>query len=204
MIALVALALGALVGVLARGDMRNLARIRIRGETALVGLLVAQMLIPALRLEGSVARVAFWLWWATLPATAGVALLNRRLPGMACLAAGLTLNAVVVVANGGMPVLPLAALSAGGSEGSWIPPLGDFVHLVAGVGSRLLALADVIPVPAPVRSVVSGGDVVLLAGVAAVIAGIPQKGATAHPHRTGRRANSLPPASEQEGPRDRT
>lgn len=172
MIALVAVAVGVLVGVSAGGDLRRLASTRLRGETVLCVLLVAEVLLPLLRVEGIVGRVAFLVWILTLPAGAVVALWNWRLPGMAAVGVGLLLNTAVVVANGGMPVLPEAALAAGGSAGSWVAATGDFVHGVATSATRLLPLADVAPVPWPMKSVASAGDIVMLVGLAALVGGM--------------------------------
>jgi hypothetical protein len=90
---------------------------------------------------------------------------NLHIPGIALAGAGLVLNAVVVVANGAMPVSEAAAARAG------IP--AEALHLDADPrherldGNTVLRpLADVVPVPIPLhREVDSAGDIALAAGV---------------------------------------
>lgn len=85
---------------------------------------------------------------------------NRFLPGIWLVAAGLALNAVVIAANGAMPVDP-AAIRAIGMEGEGVPP-GK--HTLMTEATILPWLGDVIPVR-PLRSVISIGDLVLAAGL---------------------------------------
>jgi hypothetical protein len=87
-------------------------------------------------------------------------LLNRRLPGVWLVAAGLALNALVIAANRAMPVDP-AAIAALGIEGAAVPP-GKHTLLTA--ETRLPWLADIIPVRW-LRSIVSVGDLVLAVGL---------------------------------------
>lgn len=85
---------------------------------------------------------------------------NRRLPGIWLVAAGLTLNVVVMTANGAMPVHPAAmdALGLGPLE----VPLGK--HTLLTDATWFPWLADVIPLP-PLRTIISVGDVVLAIGL---------------------------------------
>lgn len=85
---------------------------------------------------------------------------NRSLPGTWLVAAGLALNAVVMAANGAMPVDP-AAIRAIGVDGAEVPP-GK--HTLMTSSTRLPWLGDVIPVP-PLRSIISVGDIVLALGL---------------------------------------
>jgi hypothetical protein len=85
---------------------------------------------------------------------------NRHLPGVLLVAVGLGLNALVMAANGAMPVDP-AAMRALGLGELEVPP-GK--HTLLTDGTRLPWLADVIPLP-PLRSIVSVGDLVLALGL---------------------------------------
>lgn len=85
---------------------------------------------------------------------------NWALPGMLLVGIGLLLNAVVMAANGAMPV-SLEAIRAVGVEDPVIP-LGK--HTVLDESTRLPWLADIWAL-APLRSVISIGDVVLAAGL---------------------------------------
>lgn len=110
-------------------------------------------------------------------------LLNRRLPGVWLVAAGLALNAAVMAANRAMPVDP-AAIAAIGMEGAAVPP-GKHTLLTA--QTHLPWLADIIPVPW-LRSILSVGDLVLAAGL------LPMTHAlmTSPPPPTGARQRSGP------------
>lgn len=90
----------------------------------------------------------------------GWLVLNRHLPGVWLVAGGLALNALVMAANGAMPVGPdaMRALGLGELE---VPP-GK--HTLLTEATRLPWLADIIPVP-PLRSIISIGDLVLAAGL---------------------------------------
>lgn len=94
---------------------------------------------------------------------------NLRVPGVALVSGGLVANAAVVALNGAMPVsiiaayharVPISAISAG----------TDARHEIAGLGTRLRWLGDVVPVPLPLRpEVVSPGDVLVAAGLAELV-----------------------------------
>jgi hypothetical protein len=86
--------------------------------------------------------------------------LNRQLPGVWLVAVGLGLNAIVMAANGAMPVDP-AAMRALGLGELEVPP-GK--HTLLTDGTRLPWLADIIPIR-PLRSIVSVGDLVLALGL---------------------------------------
>lgn len=173
MIVLTAVAVGLLLGVILGGDLRRIGRAKVHGETVLLLLFFLQLALPVVRLAGVPARIGFAAWAVTLPACSFIAIRNRQLPGMASVGAGLALNAVVVLANSGMPVLPAAAIAAGGSHLSWIAGAGDFVHAAVVQGTRLMALADIIPIPWPLRGVASAGDVAMLSGIVAFVGGMP-------------------------------
>lgn len=85
---------------------------------------------------------------------------NWHAPGMPLVAVGLVMNAVVMAANGAMPVSP-DAIAALGLEGAQVPP-GK--HTLMTAETRLPWLADVFPLPI-LRTIISAGDVVLAAGV---------------------------------------
>lgn len=85
---------------------------------------------------------------------------NRYRPGMPLVLLGLVMNAVVIAANGAMPVDPdaIAAIGLAGAD----PVPGK--HEIMTEASRLPWLADIFPLP-PLRTVISAGDVVLAAGL---------------------------------------
>jgi hypothetical protein len=88
--------------------------------------------------------------------------LNRRIPGVWLVAAGGLLNAIVIVANGGvMPADPALIVEAAqrGGEG--------FVNSGVVASPHLLFLGDIIATPRswPMANVYSVGDCVILLGV---------------------------------------
>lgn len=173
MILVVCLALGLMLRYLARNPIGQLGQVHLRGEAGLLVLLCLQALIPLARTTGGLAQVAYWVWLATFPVLIGVALYNRAAPGMAVVALGLSLNLLVIGANGGMPVMSASASAAGMQEALTIPA-GDFVHVLGTAATRLPWLADAIPLAGPTwfRLVPSPGDVLLYSGVVAFIAGV--------------------------------
>jgi hypothetical protein len=99
---------------------------------------------------------------------------NWHLPGMRLVTIGLGLNALVIGANGAMPVDP-DAIRALGIDGATVPP-GK--HTLLDDQTRLPWLADIWPLP-PLRSIISIGDVVLAAGLIPLTHGLMSR-------RTGR------------------
>jgi hypothetical protein len=94
---------------------------------------------------------------------------NRRVEGVPLIALGLLLNALVVGTNGAMPVSLYAEARAGVSTGSIVEGNSPR-HEIAGADTHLRRLADVIPVPLPVRpETVSAGDILIVAGAGLLI-----------------------------------
>lgn len=110
------------------------------GATGYVFLLISQLLV---------------LVWAAA---------NWWRPGMPLIVLGLLLNALVIGANGAMPV-DGDAIAALGFDGARVP-LGK--HELLDASTRLGFLGDVIPLP-PLRTIISVGDIVLAAGLMALV-----------------------------------
>jgi hypothetical protein len=156
---LCALALIALVP-LTGGSLGRVAALPFRGAPWLLGALVLQVLVISVLTSlprtvavvghiGSYAMLAWVLW------------LNRRLPGVAVIAAGAAANGVTIAVNGGTLPASASALRAAG------------IHLREGFdNSGLVAhphlawLGDVMVTPSwlPMRNMLSIGDLLLLAG----------------------------------------
>ena len=161
---------GLVAGYAGGGRLRALWALRLRALPLVGAAVAAQLALPAapagLRypvLAGSYALVGAWLW-ANLTRRAAMVRLALGL-----LAAGWLLNLAPIAANGTMPVSqralervnePLAERLASGELAK---------HTVAGPGTRLATLGDVIPV-APMRTVVSLGDVVMGVGILLTVA----------------------------------
>lgn len=104
--------------------------------------------------------------FGSLLATAGALLwlaMNPDLGGRRLIAAGMLLNAVAIVANGGMPVDPVAAAAA-------VPDarISGGRHILLDEGTTMAWAVDRIPLP-PLGIVVSIGDILLAIGVAALV-----------------------------------
>lgn len=145
------LVLGIAAGWLSGGRPARLATLPIRWWPILGAAMAVRLSAP---LAGDAAAAVYVAAFAGIVA---VALANLSLPGMPFIAAGAAMNFVVVAANGGMPVDPLAIETAGA-----VMP-GDHLHLPMTDGTRLPVLADVLPIPL-FRSVYSFGDVLLAVG----------------------------------------
>lgn len=147
-----AVALGVAAGWASGGRrLSRLGDLRLRWWPALVAAVALRLAAPLL---GDLSPAAYVVAFAAITV---VALADRPLPGMSVIAAGATLNLIVVAANGGMPVDGGALLVAGAA----MPP--DRLHVELTPATRLPQLADVIPAPI-FRSVYSFGDVLLALG----------------------------------------
>ncbi|MDQ3354196.1 MAG: DUF5317 domain-containing protein [Actinomycetota bacterium] len=158
--------LGGLALALVRGGRpANLPSERLRwsGLAFLaVGLYWAPSLLNA---APSVALALVLMSYAALLTFAAA---NLRLVGMAVVALGLGLNALVILLNGGMPVDPAAVVAAG------LAGTDEIGSIDLGAGRQWQApdnplgvLGDIVPV-APLDEVVSFGDLILAGGLANV------------------------------------
>jgi hypothetical protein len=161
---------GVAVGLGRGGRLSGLTTLRFRAPILLLFASVTQALLGAiapsrrlLALGVAYAVVGMWLLRNSFHHRGGVRL------GCAVLTVGWLLNLIPIVLNGGMPV------SAHGLERIDAPRTmsvteGHFSkHVPADHDSRVSVLGDVIPLPLA-ASVVSIGDIVLLAGIALVVA----------------------------------
>jgi hypothetical protein len=89
---------------------------------------------------------------------------NRWIPAGYVMIAGLLLNLVVVVSNGGMPVRAEAITTAGGDPAVLQDASVGKHHLMNG-DDVFWQLGDVIGVPEPIGVVLSPGDVLLYGGM---------------------------------------
>lgn len=94
------------------------------------------------------------------------AIRNVRLPGVAVILVGLTMNATVIVANGGMPVSAQALRDSGQEDvlAQLAEARADKHHLETS-DDVLRPLGDVIAIPAPVGQTISVGDVLIYLGL---------------------------------------
>lgn len=174
MFALLAIALlgGIGVGLLTGGRLDGLKEISLRFGSVLfvaliLGLLPLFVKLPdgvrVALLVGSMLGVLLFLALTLRSNRAGVRM------GFAVIASGWLLNFIVIAANRGMP-LSVWALAQSGQSGGLTPGTGDFFKIeIAGPGTLLRFLGDVIPIRV-VSQVVSIGDLVLMLGIGIVLA----------------------------------
>lgn len=146
-----AIGLGLAAGLLAGGRLSRLGDLRIGWWPVLVAAVALRIV------AGYSGDASSLLYVVAFAGIVGVAVANRRLPGMWPIAVGSALNLAVVAANGAMPVSREAIAAVGGSFPS------DALHRELDGASRLAPLADVIPFPV-VRTAYSIGDVLIAIG----------------------------------------
>ncbi|MFG3301781.1 DUF5317 family protein [Micromonospora chersina] len=175
--------LGLAAGYLTGGRLRQLARQPLRGVWLLYAAAAGQLLghvPPGSRLLSPAAQR--WLTALVFSMVGAALLLNlARLSrparaGVAAILAGAALNAAAIVPNGHMPVAPAALGEIGAAP---TDTTLDPHHTVSTGTTRMAALGDVLPVPW-LDLVISVGDIVVLVGVALLIA------ALMHEHSPGR------------------
>jgi Family of unknown function (DUF5317) len=203
---LVTLVLAVLVGWALGGRLSYLEQLPYRSLPLLGGALVALLGGTALALADLPARLTQGVGLALAAGlTLTFCLRSRAVAGLGLVSAGLLLNALVILANAGMPVSADAARRAGVDPQAAVD---DSRHLPAGADTALRPLADVIPVPLPVRpEVVSIGDLLGAAGMAQLVAtamllartGSPSGGPAGTPLPYRRRRPTPPPAHEPAG-----
>jgi Family of unknown function (DUF5317) len=108
--------IGLIGGLVAGGSFSALAEVSIRGKKYAFAAIVLQLAaFPSNVLPWGTSTTAASALWLVSDALLIVMLfLNRRLPGLLVVAAGLASNLIAILANGGlMPVLPSALRGAG-------------------------------------------------------------------------------------------
>jgi hypothetical protein len=188
---LVVLAVALAVGWARGGSLDRLGALPLRSRRLVLGAFAAQLL-------GTVIGGPFYPIGLAASAGLVVAFLvrNRGVRGTGLVALGLLANALVVGANGAMPVSAYAAGRAGVGVQDLLTG-ADPRHSLAGPDTRLGRLGDVVPVPLPLRpEVVSAGDVLVAAGLGQLVAlGMVGAGVTdrARGPRQGRPRGAPPP-----------
>lgn len=170
-LAVVVLVAAVLAGVAFGGSWRRLASLPLQRLGLVVAAVLAQAGGAVVGLLGVADESTSYVVGLAVSAALALAFCfrNARVAGVPLVTLGLVLNAIVVGANGAMPVsivaayharVPIVSIAAG----------TDARHDIAGDGTRLSWLGDVVPVPLPLRpEVVSVGDVLVVAGLAELV-----------------------------------
>jgi hypothetical protein len=133
-----------------------------------VGLVLQILPVPVAE-TGTARYLPFAVLLISYVVLIAVAAINWRLRAAPLILAGLVLNLIPIALNEGMPVSGSAVREVGGSVSSVPTEPGAKHHLATGE-DQLVFLGDVIPMRAPFREVVSGGDLVLWLGAAVFLA----------------------------------
>ncbi len=165
MFILLVLFLSTAVALARGGSLNELVNLRVRQLWLFFIPLGLQLVVftPLASLFGSSTAVIQFVYLVSMLIAALALVLNRQLPGLLWIAAGLVLNVLVITANGGfMPVSPAAREFAGmaalsGRDNNVIP---------MGPGTWFWFLGDILPLPAwmPFANVFSLGDVLITLG----------------------------------------
>ena len=188
-----ALLVGAVVGLASGGSVRGLAEAHFRWWfLAFAGL--ALQLVPVSQDWPNAAGLGVALVITSYALLLVFVARNLRRPGLAVMGLGLLLNAVVIAANGGMPVSAAAVRGAAGTssyavEVRKLAQEGGAKHHLAGPDDVLLPLADRLGVGGPIEGVFSIGDFFWVLGGAWAVAGLMRR-----PKRTG---TSVSPRDER-------
>jgi hypothetical protein len=160
---LITLVLAVGVGLVTGGRLSGLSAMRFRLVPAALAGLLLQFFVP----PGIWQQV---LLFASFLLLGAFAVANLKIPGFALILAGIAMNFLVIGVNSGMPV-PRWSLerSDQSQELQYLIEHGGAKHHLATDEDHLMFLADVIPLPSPIRQSVSAGDVVAYIGVAYVI-----------------------------------
>ena len=150
--------IAAIVGLVRGGSLASLAATKVR----LLWLVYAGVLLQIIGAFFFAGDSGLTVVLVSSGLIALFMILNPRVPGMLLAAVGLALNALVIGANGAMPVSQAVTQAAGGSGAVEI---GGLKHEPLGDDTAFAFLGDVIAVPW-LREVLSIGDVFLALGIA--------------------------------------
>ncbi|MFH1609844.1 MAG: DUF5317 domain-containing protein [Candidatus Bipolaricaulota bacterium] len=171
-----ALGIGIVAGLVRRGNLANLGRLRLRALYLILLALLIQVLIFPLGSGAPILKVgAAYLHLLSYVLLLGFVALNRRYPEILVMGVGLCLNLIAIAANGGyMPASAEALRRAGLHEvaAALEQGLRQGNTVLMDAGTRLNFLGDFLYLPGwvPLASAFSLGDVVLGLGLATLVA----------------------------------
>lgn len=159
---IIGIALGVGTSYLRGGRLDPRADTTLRALPLLLLALVLQTWLDAAAARGSIGAAGVSaLLLLSESAVVAFVLLNWFRAGMFLIALGFSLNAIVILANSGMPV-STGAIEWLGADPHAAGAAGK--HLLMNEATRLRWIADVIPIPV-LKMVISPGDVLLVAGI---------------------------------------
>lgn len=185
MFVLVVLACALCLSLATGGRLRYIENFHLKALPLGVGAFVVQLLIFTSRGESLLGALLPGVYVLTLLMLLAFLLLNRRVFGVPILLVGLMLNVLVIGANHGrMPVDPQALVATGqGSHAEELVRDGTAANVVLmSDQTHLNFLGDYIVLPflGDMGSAYSAGDLVALAGEAALVFGMVRAGRKVH------------------------
>ncbi|GAB4428761.1 MAG: DUF5317 domain-containing protein [Chloroflexi bacterium OHK40] len=158
-----------IVALVRGGSLLNLVALRVRAiPLVLAGFAIQLLIFTPFTGKALVPIATAPLYMLSMGLLVIWVVLNRQLPGILLIGAGVVMNTLAIAANGGlMPVDPDAAAYAGRLAG-YDDAAIDNNSLASAEGVRLWLLTDIFPVPAgiPFANVFSLGDILLTTGIA--------------------------------------
>lgn len=162
-----AIVIGAIVGVCRGGHVAALSGVRFASLSLVVMAVISSVAVEHLDLPAP-----GWIALGSLVMALAFAFRNMRLAGMAVVSVGIIANLVPLVLNGATPVRPEALVEAG------MVAAADLEHVtlsgpyeLSDADTSLASLGDTIPLSFA-KQVVSFGDIVILVGIADVLANL--------------------------------
>ncbi|MBA4365296.1 MAG: hypothetical protein C0398_04735 [Coprothermobacter sp.] len=185
MLVLIVLGVALVSSLLTGGRLRYIENFHLKALPLGVGAFVIQLLIFTSRGESLLGALLPGVYVLTLLMLLAFLLLNRRVFGVPILLVGLMLNVLVIGANHGrMPADPQALVATGqGSHAEELVRDGTAANVVLmSDRTHLNLLGDYIVLPflGDMGSAYSAGDLVALAGEAALVFGMVRADRTAH------------------------
>jgi len=168
--------IGIVAGLIRRGNLANLGRMRLRGVYLIFFALLIQVLIfPLGRGAPIVTAGTAYLHLLSYALLLAFVVVNRRYPEILVMGVGLLLNLIAIAANGGyMPASVTALRRAGLGEVAAALETGlrHANTVLMSERTRLNFLGDFLYMPGwvPLASAFSVGDVVLGVGLAVLLA----------------------------------
>jgi hypothetical protein len=167
MLMLVVIGLCLLTVPLTGGRLMRLGDLRLRLPGLAVAGVAVQTLIVTVAPGDALAGLHAPLHVLSYALLGAFGWVNRRVAGVPVVLAGGALNAVAILANGG--VMPADPAVAGAAANHAAP--GEFINSTANGDARLGFLGDVLATPGslPLQNVYSAGDVIIVVGLFVVV-----------------------------------
>jgi hypothetical protein len=158
-----------IIGFLRKGNLRALARLRLKWGWIFPLLLVVELAVFMLQNDSKfLAQVSGYIYIAVYVLGLLFLFMNRKNPGFLIILIGVFLNFLVMVINGGR--MPVSVEAAAVLDPRYVEVLKDSLyakHTMLTASSHLGFLGDVIPIssPYPRTQIISIGDIIMNIGI---------------------------------------